>query len=77
MGLVLFGGTMVAYVAEPAIGSLVGWLHRGSRQRWGELGEIFFVLLLGALVFWLYYRVDAFGAGSILPTAWRNPSHVH
>jgi hypothetical protein len=73
MALVLVGGSLVGLVAEPAIGSLVVWMHRGSRQRWGELGEIFFLVALGVVVFWLYYRVDAYGVGSILPADWRNP----
>ena len=75
IGMVLFGGSLVGVVAEPAIGVLIGSLHRGSRQRWGELGEIFFLLGLGVIVFWLYYRIDAYGAGSLLPEAWRNPPH--
>ncbi len=75
MGMVLFGGTLVGSVAEPVISSLVGSLHHGSRARWGELGEIFFLLVLGLIVFWLYYRVDAHGVGSILPAEWRNQRH--
>ena len=75
MGMVLFGGSLIGVVAEPVIGSLVGSLHSGTRRRWGELGEIFFLLGLGVVVFWLYYRVDVYGAGSILPSAWRNPVH--
>lgn len=77
MGMVLFGGAMVGFVAEPAIGALIGWLHRSSRRRWGELGEIFFLLLLGAIVFWLYYRFYIIGPGSILPAEWRNPRLHH
>ena len=76
IALVLFGGTLVGFVAEPAIGALVHRLHRGTRQRWGEFGEIAFVALLGLLIFWLYYRIDAFGPGSLLPAAWRNPRHA-
>ncbi len=72
MALVLFGGSLVGFVAEPVIGALVGSLHQGTRARWGQLGEIFFLLALGLVVFWLYYRVDVYGAGSILPPDWRN-----
>ena len=75
MGMVLFGGSLVGFVVAPAIGMLVGVLHRGSRQRWGELGEIFFLLFLGVAVFWLYYRVYIIGPESILPYDWRNPRH--
>ena len=75
MGMVLFGSALVGFVVSPAIGTLVGWMHRSSRQRWGELGEIFFLLLLGVIVFWLYYRFYNLGPQSILPTDWRNPVH--
>ena len=74
MAMVLFGGTLVGSIAEPVIGTLVGSLHQGTRARWGQLGEIFFLLLLGFAVFWLYYRVDVYGPGSILPADWRNVS---
>ena len=73
MAMVLFGGTLVGSVAEPVIGMFVGSLHQGTRARWGQLGEIFFLLTLGLIVFWLYYRVDVYGVGSILPAEWRNP----
>ena len=77
IGMVLFGGTLVGLVAEPLIGTLVGSLHQGTRARWGQLGEILFLVGLGVIVFWLYYRVDVYGAGSILPPAWRNPRLHH
>src|SRR5256885_518629 len=55
MAMVLVGGSLVGFVMAPAIGALIGWLHSTTRSRWGELGEIFFLLGLGLLVFWLYY----------------------
>ena len=73
MAMVLFGGSLVGFVVAPMIGKLVGTLQRGSRQGGGELGEIFFLLFLGAAVFWLYYRVYITGPESVLPTEWRNP----
>lgn len=72
MGMVLFGSSLVALLMAPAVGLCVDVLHRGSRQR-GELAELFFLLLLGALVFWLYYRVYILGPESVLPAAWHNP----
>lgn len=75
MGMVLFGGALVAFVATPAITALVGTLHRHSRARFGTLGEAFFLLLLGAFVFWLYYRVYILGPESVLPLDWQNPHH--
>ncbi len=73
MGMVLFGGSLVGFVVAPLIGKLVGGMYRGSRQGGGELAEIFFLLLLGAAVFWLYYRIYILGPESVLPAEWHNP----
>ena len=73
MGMVLFGASLVAYLVAPAISFLIGTLHRTSRQNAGGLGEVFFLLLLGVLVFWLYYRIYILGPESVLPTEWHNP----
>jgi hypothetical protein len=75
MGMVLVGGSIVGFVMAPAIVALIGWLHHTSRARWGELGEIFFLLALGIIVFWLYYRVYIIGPESVLPAGWRNPRY--
>jgi hypothetical protein len=50
----------------------VRWLHQSSRRGAGELGEILFFLVLGGVVFWLYYRLSFHGAVSIVPPGWRN-----
>jgi hypothetical protein len=73
MGMVLCGGSLVGFVVAPAIGALVGWLHGASRRSWGELGEILFLLALGVVVFWLYYRIYILGPESVLPREWWNP----
>lgn len=73
MAMVLVGGSIVGFVMAPAISMLIGWLHSTTRTRWGELGEIFFLLGLGVLVFWLYYRIYIIGPESVLPADWRNP----
>jgi hypothetical protein len=73
MGVVLFGGSLVAFLVAPGISALVTGLHRTTRQNWGGLGELFFLLALGGFVFWLYYRVYIIGPESVLPTAWHNP----
>jgi hypothetical protein len=39
----------------------------------GELGEILFLVALGAGVFCLYYRVYILGPESVLPAEWHNP----
>ena len=75
MAMVLFGGSLIGFVVAPAISTLVGTLHESSRRNAGRLGEIFFLLLLGLGVFWLYYRVYNLGPQSILPAAWHNPPH--
>lgn len=72
MGMVLFGGSLVGFVVAPAIGKIVGTMHRGSRKGAGELGEVFFLLVLGAAVFWLYYQIYIIGPESVLPRTWWN-----
>jgi len=72
MGMVLFGGSVVGFVMMPAIGGFVGFLHRGSRRRLGELGEMGFLVALGFFVFWLYYRMYILGPEHLLPPEWRN-----
>jgi hypothetical protein len=37
------------------------------------LGEVFFLLMLGLAIFWLYYRVYILGPESVLPVGWQNP----
>lgn len=73
MGMVLFGASLVMYLVAPAISYLVGTLHRTTRQSAGGFGEVFFLLLLGVVVFWLYYRIYILGPESVLPAAWQNP----
>jgi len=73
MSMVLFGASLVSFVVAPAISALVGSLHRSSRARAGGLGEAGFLLGLGVVVFWLYYRIYILGPESVLPAAWHNP----
>jgi hypothetical protein len=75
IAMVLFGGSLVAFVLAPSIETLVGTLRKGSRKGMGELGEVLFLLALGALVFWLYYLMYIRGPEYLLPAAWRNPRH--
>lgn len=74
MGMVLFGGSLVGLLVAPAISVAVDSLHRGSRQR-GFLTEWVFLLILGLVVFWLYYRIYILGPESVLPAIWHNPAH--
>jgi hypothetical protein len=72
MALVLFGSSVVAFAIAPGIIWTVQSLRRTSRTTGGGLGEILFLLALGALIFWLYYRNYLLGTEFILPFAWRN-----
>ncbi len=73
MAMVLFGSSLVGFLVAPAIETLVGAVHRGSRRSLGGLGEVGFLLVLGILVYWLYYRMYILGPEHLLPTEWRNP----
>ena len=73
MGMVLFGASIVSFLVAPAIGLLVAALHRNSRSTGGRIGEILFLLALGLIVYWLYYRIYILGPESVLPADWRNP----
>ncbi|MDD2764458.1 MAG: hypothetical protein PHE83_10840 [Opitutaceae bacterium] len=72
MLLVLGGSSVTAFVVTPALAAAVRWLHQSSRRNAGQLGEVAFFLVLGAAVFWLYYRVSLHGIVAIVPPMWRN-----
>ncbi|HLP03473.1 MAG TPA: hypothetical protein VK163_15710 [Opitutaceae bacterium] len=72
IALVLFGGTVVAFLLSPALEKLVQTLHRSSKSGAGALGEALFLIALGAFVFWLYYQLTTHGVASLLPAEWRN-----
>jgi len=74
MAMVLFGGSLVGFVMEPAITWIVGFVHQKSR-RTGRMVEIAFLAVLGLVVFWLYYRMYILGPKSILPVSWWNRRH--
>ena len=69
---VLFGSSVTAFMIAPALTGLVRMLHQSSRKGAGLLGEILFSLVLGGVLFWLYYRMTLYGTASILPLDWRN-----
>jgi hypothetical protein len=72
MGFVLFGASLVAFAIAPGIVWLVQTLRRTSRAQAGGVGEMAFLLGLGLVVFWLYYRNYVLGTESIVPPFWRN-----
>lgn len=69
----LFGASLVAFAISPALIWTVQRLHAGSRDNAGRLGEVLFLMGLGAGVFWLYYQVYIHGPEAVLPAAWENP----
>lgn len=71
MALVLFGGSLVAFLVAPGLEKLVRTLHRSSKAG-GYIGEIVFLTMLGVAVFWLYYASYIHGPQSILPPGWEN-----
>ena len=77
MGMVLFGASLVAFAVAPAVVWCVQSLRRTSRSAGGGVGELAFLLALGAVIFWLYYRNYLLGTEAILPDAWRNPLIKH
>jgi hypothetical protein len=72
MLFVLFGSSLTAFVVAPALAVAVRWLHQSSRQNAGGLGEVLFFVGLGAVVFWLYFRLSLHGTAAIVPPMWRN-----
>jgi hypothetical protein len=76
MGFVLFGASLVAFAVAPGLIWLIQSLRRTSRSNAGQVGEGCFLLGLGAVIFWLYYRNYLMGTEHILPTAWRNGLHL-
>lgn len=72
MVMVLFGASLVAFAVAPGIIWLVQSMRRTSRSAAGSLGEAAFLLGLGGLIFWLYYRNYIHGTDAILPAVWRN-----
>jgi len=75
MGMVLVGGSLVGYVVSPVIGKLVGAMQKTSKSTGGGLGELVFLILMGLVIYWLYYEVYIHGTQSILPASWANPKH--
>jgi len=71
MGMVLVGSSMVAFLISPRLEQFVRWLQRTSRAQAGGLGEGIFLLVLGAVVFWLFHRMVNYGIESLLPVEWR------
>ncbi len=72
MGMVLFGSSLVAFAIAPGLIWTVQSMRRTSRSTGGGFGEAFFLIGLGVLIFWLYYRNYLLGTGYILPAFWRN-----
>jgi len=72
MAMVLVGSSLVAFAIAPGLIWIVQSMRKTSRSTAGGLGEAFFLIALGVLIFWLYYRNYLIGTQSILPATWRN-----
>lgn len=72
IGMVLFGSSLVAFVFSPAIEAIVRSLYRGSEKGAGGLGQVVFLALLGAGVYFLYYQLYIHGPEALLPQVLRN-----
>jgi hypothetical protein len=72
MGMVLCGSSLVAFAIAPGLIWVVQSMRRTSRSTGGGVGEGFFLIGLGMLIFWLYYRNYLLGTEYILPAGWRN-----
>jgi hypothetical protein len=77
MGFVLGGASLVAFAIAPGLIWTVQSLRRTSRSNAGQAGEAFFLIALGAVIFWLYYRNYLMGTEYILPAMWRNGPLSH
>lgn len=74
IALVLFGGSITAFVVAPALESAVRWMYKGSKSQAGVIGEALVLLGAGAVVFWLYYRYVVQGPEALIPEVWWNPA---
>ncbi len=72
MGMVLFGSSVVAFAIAPGLIWTVQSLRKTSRSTAGGTGDLLFLAVLGAAIFWLYYRNYLLGTQYILPSAWSN-----
>lgn len=72
VGLVTLGASLVAFAIAPGILWILQSLRKTSRSTGGGVGDVIFLIGLGALIFWLYYRNYILGTQYILPHAWWN-----
>ena len=71
MSFFAFGISIIAYVFTPMIERFFFRLHAVSKFGAGRLGDVFFVVLLLSLVYFLWYVILVHGPENLLPTAWR------
>ncbi len=77
MAMVLFGSSVVAFAVSPGVIWMVQSLRRTTRSTAGRLGEAAFLVALGGLIFWLFFRNYTMGTEHILPSLWHNPHPPH
>jgi hypothetical protein len=71
MAFFAFGIAVIAYVFTPMIEKFLLRLHAVSKFGAGRLGDLFFVLLLLSLVYFLWYVILIHGPEHLLPVQWR------
>ena len=64
---VLIGSSIVTFIFAPTIEGLVRSLYRTSEKKGGGLGKVTFLILLGTVVFFVYYQLYIHGPQSLLP----------
>ncbi|MBN1672481.1 MAG: hypothetical protein JXR37_15680 [Kiritimatiellae bacterium] len=67
------GFTFVGFVVYPLIERSLRNLHRSSKSVAGRIGEVLFLAMLCAGLYFLYYQIYIHGPHTLLPRPWRNP----
>lgn len=66
-----FGIALIAFTLTPIIENLVLRVHAVTKAGYGRLGEYLFVLLLLAVVYFLWFQIIIHGPETLLPPEWR------
>jgi len=72
MAFFAFGISLIAFFFTPLFERILVRMHAATRREAGWWGELLFVALLLAAVYFLWYSIFAYGADALLPAKWRN-----
>lgn len=67
-----FGIALLAYLVVPVVERIVLRLHAASRFGAGRIGEYIFILVLLAIVYFIWFQIFVHGPQSVLPANWHN-----